>query len=143
MKQAVEKGTTGQVAILPLLVLLLAVVLCGCQSQPGSTPPPPTGGEESPSPAILRSVDYDVRETLTLVNQGTGRPSKQNLWVALIRDLPPYQTVRSSEITPKDYQLITDEYGNQVCRVQSGRHGARRDGPDPTRVSGDAARASL
>jgi transglutaminase-like putative cysteine protease len=56
-----------------------------------------------------------VRETLTLVNEGAGRPSKQNIWVALIRDIPPYQTVRSMEITPEDYQLITDEYGNRYA----------------------------
>ena len=40
--------------------------------------------------------------------------------MALIRDLPPYQTVRSSEITPEDYQLITDEYGNQYAEFDLG-----------------------
>jgi transglutaminase-like putative cysteine protease len=103
-----------------LALLLLVVVLCGCESQPGSTPPPSTGGEEPPSPTILRSVEYEVRETLTLVNEGAGRPSKQNIWMALIRDLPPYQTVLSSEITPNDYQLIADEYGNQYAEFDLG-----------------------
>jgi transglutaminase-like putative cysteine protease len=60
-------------------------------------------------------VEYEVRETLTLVNEGTGQPSKQNVWVALIQDLPPYQIVRSMEITPQDYQLITDELGNRYA----------------------------
>ena len=103
-----------------LLALLLAVVLCGCQSQPGSTPTVSSASEEPAAPAILQSVEYEVRETLTLVNRGAGRPSKQNLWVALIRDLPPYQTVRSREITPNDYQLITDEYGNQYAEFDLG-----------------------
>ena len=115
MKQAAKRGTIGQVTRFRLPALLLAVVLCGCQSQPGSTPPPATGGNDPPPPAILQSVEYRVRETLTLVNRGSGQPSKQNLWVALIRDLPPYQTVRSHEIAPNDYQLITDEYGNQYA----------------------------
>lgn len=97
------------------LAPLLAVVLCGCQTQPSSTLPPPSGGEQAPPPAILQSVEYEVRETLTLVNEGAGRPSKQNVWMALIRDIPPYQTVRSMEITPEDYQLITDEYGNRYA----------------------------
>jgi transglutaminase-like putative cysteine protease len=120
VKEAAKKGTIGKVARFRLLALLLAVVLCGCQSQPGSTLPPATRGQEPPSPAILQSVEYDVRETLTLVNQGAGRPSKQNIWVALIRDLPPYQTVRTSEITPDNYQLITDEVGNQYAEFDLG-----------------------
>ncbi len=98
-----------------LLVLLLAVVLCGCQSQPGSRPTLSAGGEEPQSPVILQSVEYEVRETLTLVNRGAGRPSKQNLWVALIRDLPPYQTVQSMQVAPGDYQSITDECGNEYA----------------------------
>ena len=120
MKQAARKGTIRQGAMMRLLALLLAVVLCGCQSQPGSTHTPSTGGEEALAPAIQQSVEYEVRETLTLVNEGAGRPSKQNIWIALIRDLPPYQTVRSREITPNDYQLITDEYGNQYAEFDLG-----------------------
>ena len=115
MNKAARKGTNRQSATMRWLALLLAVILCGCQSQPGDTPTPPTGGEQPPSPTILQSVDYEVRETLTLVNRGTGQPSKQNLWVALIRDLPPYQAVRSMQVTPKDYQPITDEYGNRYA----------------------------
>ncbi len=115
MKQAVGRGTIGQDATIRLLALLLIVVLCGCQSQPGTLPTLPWAGEEPPTPAIQQSVEYEVRETLTLVNHGTGRPSKQNLWVALIRDLPPYQTVQSMEISPRDCQPISDEYGNQYA----------------------------
>jgi transglutaminase-like putative cysteine protease len=97
-----------------LLLSLLAAVLCCCQGQP-ATPGPPAEGEPLPSPAILESVEYKVRETLTLVNEGPGEPAKQNVWMALIRDVPPYQTVLSTEITPRDYQPVTDEYGNRYA----------------------------
>jgi transglutaminase-like putative cysteine protease len=115
VKQTAKKGTVRKIAMIRLLVLPLAVALCCCQSQAGNTLPPSTGGEEPLSPASLQSVEYDVNETLTLVNEGSGQPSKQNVWMALIRDLPPYQTVRSTEITPDTYQWITDEYGNQYA----------------------------
>jgi transglutaminase-like putative cysteine protease len=35
--------------------------------------------------------------------------------MALIRDVPPYQTVRSMEITPDDYRVIVDEHGNRYA----------------------------
>jgi transglutaminase-like putative cysteine protease len=98
-----------------LLAPLLAVVLFGCQIQPGSMRPPPAQGEEAPSPAIVQSVEYQVREILTLVNEGAGQPSRQNVWIALIRDLPPYQTVRSAEIIPRNYHVTIDEYGNRYA----------------------------
>jgi hypothetical protein len=56
-----------------------------------------------------------VRETLTLVNEGSGQPSKQNVWMALIRDSPPYQTVRSMPVRPDTYRLTVDEHGNQYA----------------------------
>jgi transglutaminase-like putative cysteine protease len=50
-----------------------------------------------------------------VVNKGPGQPSKQNLWMALIQDMPPYQDVRSMGITPDSYQSITDELGNRYA----------------------------
>jgi transglutaminase-like putative cysteine protease len=97
-----------------LFLPLLAAVLSCCQSQP-ATPRPPAEGEALPSPPIVDSAEYEVRETLTLVNEGPGEPAKQNVWVALIRDVPPYQTVLSAEITPSDYRPVTDEYGNRYA----------------------------
>jgi transglutaminase-like putative cysteine protease len=117
---AVEKSTARKIATIRLLALLLLVALCGCQSDPASTLPPSTWGEEPPSPAILQSVEYEVRETLTLVNEGSGQPSKQNVWMALIRDLPPYQTVRSMKIAPDNYRLTVDEYGNRYAEFDLG-----------------------
>ncbi|HVN53588.1 MAG TPA: transglutaminase domain-containing protein [Anaerolineaceae bacterium] len=64
---------------------------------------------------ILGQHRYLVHQQLVLANEGPGQPEKQNIWVALIRDFPPYQTVPSMEITPKDYQLVIDEYGNHYA----------------------------
>lgn len=64
---------------------------------------------------IVGSVEYDVKQRLKLVNRGPGSPSKQNLWVALISDVYPYQEVKKRDVSPGNYQLITDEYGNQIA----------------------------
>ena len=64
---------------------------------------------------ILGQREYAVQQELKLVNEGPGRPEKQNIWVALIRDFPPYQSVRSIKVSPKDYQLVVDEYGNHYA----------------------------
>jgi len=64
---------------------------------------------------ILDSVEYFVHQRLKLVNHGPGAPSKQNLWVALIQDVYPYQEVIDREINPGTYQLVIDEYGNQIA----------------------------
>ncbi|MCJ7661103.1 MAG: transglutaminase domain-containing protein [Anaerolineales bacterium] len=64
---------------------------------------------------LLDSIEYEIVERLTVVNEGPGVPSKQNLWMALIRDVYPYQEVISIEITPGDYQINVDEYGNQYA----------------------------
>jgi transglutaminase-like putative cysteine protease len=42
-------------------------------------------------------------------------PEKQNIWVALLRDFPPYQQVSSMEISPLNYERVIDEYGNQYA----------------------------
>ena len=61
---------------------------------------------------ILGQSTYLVHQQVALVNQGPGQPEKQNIWIALIRDFPPYQDVLSMEVSPKDYALVVDEYGN-------------------------------
>jgi transglutaminase-like putative cysteine protease len=65
---------------------------------------------------VLDQRIYVVHQRLSLVNEGSGQPEKQNLWVALIRDFPPYQAVESMEISPRDYELVVDEYGNQYAQ---------------------------
>jgi len=73
---------------------------------------------------VLSQRQYEVHQRLTLVNEGPGQPEKQNLWVALIRDFPPYQAVMSMEISPAVHELITDEYGNQYAEFDFSIHPA-------------------
>ncbi len=64
---------------------------------------------------VLNRREYVVHQKLTLVNAGPGQPEKQNIWVALIRDFPPYQTVLSMKISPLHYALVVDEYENHYA----------------------------
>jgi transglutaminase-like putative cysteine protease len=73
---------------------------------------------------ILQQREYVVHQQLALVNEGSGRPEKQNIWIALIRNFPPYQDVASIEISPKDYELVVDEYGNQYAEFDFSRQPA-------------------
>ena len=59
--------------------------------------------------------EYVVHQHLRLVNEGSGEPEKQNIWVALIRDFTPYQNVLSMTVSPSDYALVVDEYGNHYA----------------------------
>jgi transglutaminase-like putative cysteine protease len=61
------------------------------------------------------SQRYSVKQTISLANEGPGQPDKQNLWVALIRDVAPYQVVTSRAITPGKYRVVVDEYGNEYA----------------------------
>jgi transglutaminase-like putative cysteine protease len=93
-------------------------MLCGCQGSAPELLPAPTPENpvrKHPSPLVLNTVEYEVQERLTVVNKGPGQASKHNIWMALIQDVPPYQTVRSMEVTPEGYRLIEDEYGNQYA----------------------------
>jgi transglutaminase-like putative cysteine protease len=73
---------------------------------------------------ILNQRKYAVHQQLSLVNAGSGQPEKQNIWVALIRDIPPYQEVQSMVISPKDYALVVDEYGNHYAEFDFSRQPA-------------------
>ncbi len=81
-------------------------LLAACQPQPRPTPAPAT-------PATAGSVVYHVRETLTLVNEGPGKPAQQNLWLALAPDAPPFQEVLKVDIQPQGYREFSDENGNR------------------------------
>jgi transglutaminase-like putative cysteine protease len=67
------------------------------------------------SPSIIDTTQYIVQERMTLINEGFGEPSKQNLWIALIRDIDPYQKVTKRTISPGDYRVVIDEYGNHIA----------------------------
>jgi transglutaminase-like putative cysteine protease len=71
---------------------------------------------------VIGTRTYEVRQTISLSNTGTREPEKQNLWVALIRDIHPYQKVLSREISPQKYSLTTDEYGNQYAEFDLSNH---------------------
>ncbi|MBN1451929.1 MAG: transglutaminase family protein [Anaerolineales bacterium] len=74
------------------------------------------------TPEVVLTRDYIVHQQLSLVNEGNAEPGKQNLWVALIRDVPPYQKVISRTISPDKYTLSTDEYGNQYAEFDFSNH---------------------
>ena len=93
--------------------LALLVLLLGCQ--PRGVSIVPGSGTLGEHVTILDHQEYLVHQQLTLANEGAGPPEKQNIWVALIRDFPPYQTVQSMEISPKDHQVVVDEYGNHYA----------------------------
>jgi transglutaminase-like putative cysteine protease len=105
----------GNIKSFSRLLFLFTLFICalGCQPRADSlTPASPTTG---PHVTILGQREYRVHQQLVLVNDGAGQPEKQNIWVALIRDFPPYQVVRSMEVSPKKYALVVDEYGNHYA----------------------------
>lgn len=50
-----------------------------------------------------------------MVNEGPGAPDKQNLWVALIAEAEANQRIEEMAISPGDYTLVRDEYGNRYA----------------------------
>ena len=90
-------------------VVLLACLAFSCQARPSAATPAASAVSVAAAPGSRR---YIVRQQLAIVNDGPGRPEKQNVWVAMIRDFAPYQTVQSMEISPSAFQPVTDEYGN-------------------------------
>jgi transglutaminase-like putative cysteine protease len=103
-------------------IVILVFSMLSCQPQPDSL----TRTTITPTPIvnILGQREYAVHFHLTLVNQGPGQPEKQNIWVALIRDMPPYQAVSSLKISPEGYTLVTDEYGNRYAEFDFSDHPA-------------------
>jgi transglutaminase-like putative cysteine protease len=102
--------------------LLMAFSMVSCQPQTDSS----TQANTTPTPVVnvLDQREYAVHFRLTLENLGPGQPEKQNIWVALIRDMPPYQAVQSLEISPNEYVLVTDEYGNRYAEFDFSDHPA-------------------
>jgi transglutaminase-like putative cysteine protease len=94
-------------------IFILVISTLGCQPRVDALKP----AKITPGPRVtqLGQHVYQVHQQLALVNDGPGQPEKQNIWVALIRDFPPYQNVLSMEVSPQDYQPVVDEYGNQYA----------------------------
>ncbi len=89
------------------------IFLAGCQ--PGGITAAPSSFTPGPLVTISGQQQYVVHQQLEIKNEGPGQPEKQNIWVALIRDFPPYQSVQSMEVSPDTYAAFTDEYGNQYA----------------------------
>lgn len=79
-----------------------------------------------PPASVVSTQAYAIHQTISLANTGDHKPEKQNLWVALIHDVPPYQEVTSREISPKKYLLLSDEYGNEYAEFDLSDHPAGR-----------------
>ena len=71
---------------------------------------------------IVDTHHYNIHQEIILVNRGDKEPEQQNLWVALIRDFEPYQEVLSIKISPANYELLTDEYGNEYAEFDFSAH---------------------
>jgi len=97
-----------------LCSMVIFLTLSACQQRPPDI--------DSSSPILQSSRQFAVKQTITLHNQGPEQPEKQNLWVALIRDVAPYQTVNSRNIIPTNYTLITDEFGNEYAEFNFSDH---------------------
>jgi len=102
-------------------VLLLLTLLSACSVV--------AGGPKATQEPLLRasagpSQSYIVRQTISLSNEGDNQPDKQSLWVALIRDVAPYQAVESRTISPENHQIVTDDDGNQYAEFDLTPHPA-------------------
>jgi transglutaminase-like putative cysteine protease len=93
-----------------LVLLALSLIITGCRARVVTVPPTPaTTGK---AVTVIGQRAYTLQERFTLTNEGPAAAEKQNLWVALIRDFPPYQQVDSMRVSPQKYSKIMDEYGN-------------------------------
>lgn len=102
------------------LACLILFVAC----TPLQIPAPNTTNSTLLRSQVVATQRYTVRQRIVLSNTGDRPPAKQNLWVALIRDLPPYQEVPSRKISPNRYILSTDEYGNEYAEFDLSDHPA-------------------
>jgi transglutaminase-like putative cysteine protease len=64
------------------------------------------------SPEISDTIEYKVQSVVTLENIGDNPSSLIKLWVALIQNLPPYQSVLSMDIQPVQDEFVRDSYSN-------------------------------
>lgn len=103
------------------LSLLLILFLAACTPSKFAAPNTDTS---SSGVKIVASQRYTIHQHLSLINEGERSPDKQNLWVALIRDVSPYQKVISRHVSPNKFTPVTDEYGNQYAEFDFSNHPA-------------------
>jgi len=65
--------------------------------------------------ALAESRTFNVRETMTFVNDGSGECTKLKVVVGLFQDWAPYIEVLSETIAPSSYRITTDESGNRFA----------------------------
>lgn len=94
--------------------LILLFLLTSCATRSANT--------NATASAIAATRKYHIQQQIVLVNQGEQMPQKQNLWVALIRSIPPYQEVHARKISPENYTLLTDEYDNEYAEFDFSVH---------------------
>jgi transglutaminase-like putative cysteine protease len=124
-QEPVYQKIANQVSLLCRRALWVALlVFSGAGCRPQADRPPLAALTLASGAAVVGQREYTVRQTLKLVNEGPGQPDKQNLWVALIQSVPPYQEVRSMEVTPDGYTLVTDELGNRYAEFDLSDHPA-------------------
>ena len=63
----------------------------------------------------LTSQVYKVSETIHIHNEGPGEASRMTLWVAMLRDITPYQQVLQVSSEPDYTELKYDEFGNEYA----------------------------
>ena len=100
-------------------ILILLSLCTACTSISNQSKTDDTG---QASAIVVETKRYAVRQQLSIVNEGNKFPEKQNLWVALIQDFPPYQEVLGMKITPNIYTLVTDEFGNLYAEFDFANH---------------------
>jgi transglutaminase-like putative cysteine protease len=105
-------------------ILIALIILLGAACQPPHGRSTSAFAVASPLVTVPGHREYEVHQSLELVNEGSGHPEKQNIWVALIQDFPPYQDVLSMQVVPANYKLITDEYGNHYAEFDFSNHPA-------------------
>ena len=96
-------------------------ILTACQS---AIPHPGTMDHDPSRNIEQKSQSFHIHQSMSLKNIGDREPEKQNLWVALIRDIQPYQSVESRLISPSGYVMVSDEYENQYAEFQLDNHPA-------------------
>ena len=64
---------------------------------------------------ISETIEYQIHQTITLQNTGGQTAKKVQVWVALVQDHQPYQSVLSMVVNPAEYKIETDEFKNQFA----------------------------
>lgn len=74
----------------------------------------------SSQPQVLDSQEYKITEKLVLKNIGVTDSAKQIVYLPKFQTINPYQTIISENISPKNYELISDNNGNKYLKYTLG-----------------------